>query len=677
MNKFLLILLTFFSICSQAQKKIKIPGKIKKSPELLAEFLTQDASTEFDKIDTIYSWITHKITYDYKKLDSDKPFSAETSKSVLKSKKAICTGYSTLLVDMLNSIGIASELVSGYIESSLKDSIVLPSYSSHAWVALKTGGQWYLADPTWDAGYVGSIPTNKKAIFEKKWKKHNTKFAEKDAKLVEKKENTNKPNKIDRLFVRIGKNEERRIKNFEKLQRDEIKAKAFTGKTGFVALPQKEWLMISPDSFLLNHLPCNPMWQLKKDTISCLTFAKGNESIKNYTSSHKNGKYAFVNKIKTYRKLDPLQKLLWSAEDAFTYNPNNFYTKAINYFNYVNIISHKKNSKLLPEAYHLSDYSQLLPYVDTANVYSKYSVKRSKSIHKFSKNYYKNLNKSDIIAYKHIKKSVDKGLKLNTKALKTIKTKNNSLRNQNHSLSKKLEKLNSEITTTQSQATETAADYLKDSLNQIINRFEQHKEQWQKTLKNKPTETARRSIMQNNYLLHLMNKYVALNNYNLNDYTDTIKNYLDSNNAVILRYYNDSLPLEILKKSLYNELKNMSSFLTYSKNELTALKLNKQISSIETIQNVFKMKISAKYDSLIHINRKVIENNILLRYKINQLSDYWDDTRVAEKKQKTLINDRYLLSSSEVNHDQERQKKNFKLITKKTTQWKLEFKPKK
>jgi len=35
-----------------------------------------------------------------------------------------------------------------------------------------------------------------------------------------------------------------------------------------VKIPSTDWYMISPDSFLLAHLPSNPMWQLKKDTIS-------------------------------------------------------------------------------------------------------------------------------------------------------------------------------------------------------------------------------------------------------------------------------------------------------------------------------------------------------------------------------------------------------------------------
>jgi transglutaminase/protease-like cytokinesis protein 3 len=62
---------------------------------------------------------------------------------------------------MLKEVGVKSEIVYGYVHDEIIDSITLPLECTHAWIGIKLDGKWFLADPTWDAGYVGNIKTDK------------------------------------------------------------------------------------------------------------------------------------------------------------------------------------------------------------------------------------------------------------------------------------------------------------------------------------------------------------------------------------------------------------------------------------------------------------------------------------------------------------------------------------
>ena len=671
MKKTLLVILLLSTILSIAQKKKKIPSKIKKSTKLLAPYITQNSNSQREKADTIYNWITHTIAYDYKKLNSDKPFDNEYGDKVLKRKKAICTGYSELMKAMLMEVGIESQVVYGYIPSTLKDSVILPTYDSHSWVALKLNNKWYLTDPTWDAGYVGSIPTNKIEKYKTLWKNLNEKYDKKDKKFETKLENSKKASKKKKFQKKLDKNDDKRTKAKESLERKELKAKDFTGKTGFVRSPSTDWYMIEADSFLLAHLPSNPMWQLKKDTISCLTFAQGKDSINAYVAEHQNGHYHFKDKIEDYQNLDLLEQLLWSAEDAYKFNPRNFHTKAINYYNYVNILTNKKVQKQVPDKYKITDYSELLPIVDTANTYAKLAIKGEKRSYKYKKKYYKALSKNDLSNNKAFRKSVKKGRKNNDKTIKNATKTIASLRKQNHSLEKKLAKLNK---TSGTFKLESAAQYLNDSLNVILERINTNKKDWKTAIESIYLKSLINAILQNRYLVSIKNKYLAYKDYNLNKYINEIDLVIDSNTTKIQEIYSDSLPVEILKKDIYNNFKALTLFISNANLELTQLKSSGEINNLDQNINYFNQILVQNYDSLIQVNQEAVEHNVLLKHTLEKLNPYWKDISNAESEQEMIMELRYEYATDKTEHEIERQKTMFANLIAKTNLWKKEFK---
>lgn len=110
----------------------------------LARFLTSGLQSNDDKCYVIFRWITMNISYDttYRIYDSENSY---------RSRKAVCAGYSLLLKQMCESIGIHCEYVAGYTT----DSSGRIDYSErHAWSRIYTGERNIYCDSTWAAGYV-------------------------------------------------------------------------------------------------------------------------------------------------------------------------------------------------------------------------------------------------------------------------------------------------------------------------------------------------------------------------------------------------------------------------------------------------------------------------------------------------------------------------------------------
>jgi hypothetical protein len=129
-----------------------IPDNSCNSVDALASYIKQNFSGDTTRIRAIYIWIADHISYDVQRLaamekNPDNP--PQTISEVLKTRSAVCQGYSELFVALCKGVGINANLVSGYTKNQGKVNPI-----SHAWVAAEFDGQWYLFDPTWGAGYI-------------------------------------------------------------------------------------------------------------------------------------------------------------------------------------------------------------------------------------------------------------------------------------------------------------------------------------------------------------------------------------------------------------------------------------------------------------------------------------------------------------------------------------------
>ncbi len=130
-----------------------------KSVEALTEALVSHANNEIQKTRIIYSWVAGHIKYDDKSYNSGK-FGDLTAAGVLKSRKAVCTGYANLFKEMCDVAGLEAVKVTGYAKAVGYRSGQKFKDTNHDWNSVKINGQWKLFDPTWGAGF-GAVKNGK------------------------------------------------------------------------------------------------------------------------------------------------------------------------------------------------------------------------------------------------------------------------------------------------------------------------------------------------------------------------------------------------------------------------------------------------------------------------------------------------------------------------------------
>jgi hypothetical protein len=128
----------------------------------LARQLCTDLHSEHEKFRVIFRWISHNIEYRYGRSGTD-------ANEILKKKKAICEGYSSLLEAMCSAVDIRCETVIGYGKSNpLEDIPQKMKVTNHSWNAVFLAGEWHLVDATWAAGSVDP----KRRKFTREFKEH-------------------------------------------------------------------------------------------------------------------------------------------------------------------------------------------------------------------------------------------------------------------------------------------------------------------------------------------------------------------------------------------------------------------------------------------------------------------------------------------------------------------------
>lgn len=103
---------------------------------------TSESRGQLDAMASLASWVHKNVEYDTSYWGRDSP-----ATDVYSSRRAVCVGYTHLLLALANSLGIENRYVSGYVFSE--------GWQQHAWAELNIGGQWVSADPTFEEfGYL-------------------------------------------------------------------------------------------------------------------------------------------------------------------------------------------------------------------------------------------------------------------------------------------------------------------------------------------------------------------------------------------------------------------------------------------------------------------------------------------------------------------------------------------
>lgn len=110
----------------------------------LAQSITQDKTTDYDKAYGIYRWLCDNIAY-------DTSYSISDADTAYEKKCGVCQAYCEMFYRLGEAVGLDVDIISG----KAKDSYGNIPDDGHAWLFVRTDGNaGILVDPTWGAGIV-------------------------------------------------------------------------------------------------------------------------------------------------------------------------------------------------------------------------------------------------------------------------------------------------------------------------------------------------------------------------------------------------------------------------------------------------------------------------------------------------------------------------------------------
>jgi transglutaminase-like putative cysteine protease len=150
----------------------------------LAKSVTAGKTSDYDKTKAIHEWVADNIWYDNIKNESrttDGLSQPQDAVSVLKSKRAVCKGYTNLSVALLRAAGIPAKLVSGLLRNAndQQENEVFYDFTGalggdgkyaalaiamgHDWTEAYADGRWLVMDTTSDSinAYSGAYSEQK------------------------------------------------------------------------------------------------------------------------------------------------------------------------------------------------------------------------------------------------------------------------------------------------------------------------------------------------------------------------------------------------------------------------------------------------------------------------------------------------------------------------------------
>ncbi len=129
---------------------LSIPSSQTNSTDDIAAYINVHFDTDSKKVRAAYTWVANNIKYDAAHLhrvilDEDRN---ERVTWALERKKGVCENFAAILTDICIKCGLRSYNIEGY--TRYNGSV---DKSGHAWSAVFLNNDWYLYDPTWDAGF--------------------------------------------------------------------------------------------------------------------------------------------------------------------------------------------------------------------------------------------------------------------------------------------------------------------------------------------------------------------------------------------------------------------------------------------------------------------------------------------------------------------------------------------
>jgi hypothetical protein len=121
----------------------------------IAEYITGGSKTDFERIKKAHDLVALLIKYDAASFWAN-TIPDQSYANVLKTRTAVCEGYSNLFKKLCDELKIPCDIVHGYARGVGTSPLAndTPTDSNHAWNIVTIEDESYLIDCTWDSGYM-------------------------------------------------------------------------------------------------------------------------------------------------------------------------------------------------------------------------------------------------------------------------------------------------------------------------------------------------------------------------------------------------------------------------------------------------------------------------------------------------------------------------------------------
>lgn len=167
MNKFLALLLLSAANQVQAQerkviefdqaifeRKSELPGDAATKIEVIIQKINTIATNDTQKVVLVAGWMYDHISFDGAKFE--KGGGIADYRTVLKTRKGICSDYTALFAEFCNRLGIKNEIIEGYVQEFEGGKTEFKE-TNHAWNVVKLGKEWFHCDIFWMSGGVKQV----------------------------------------------------------------------------------------------------------------------------------------------------------------------------------------------------------------------------------------------------------------------------------------------------------------------------------------------------------------------------------------------------------------------------------------------------------------------------------------------------------------------------------------
>jgi hypothetical protein len=130
--------------------------EVEKDIPTLAKFLKEGTKSDLDKARAIYVWLAKNVSYDANGYNNS-TYGDGSAANVLKTRIAVCEGFSNLFLALGKEMGLEIEKVVGYAKGYGFARTAAFKQTNHAWNRIKINGEWRIFDATWGEGFAENI----------------------------------------------------------------------------------------------------------------------------------------------------------------------------------------------------------------------------------------------------------------------------------------------------------------------------------------------------------------------------------------------------------------------------------------------------------------------------------------------------------------------------------------